>query len=138
MKQELIKRFEEETGNKEPRKKDATSPLAWGIDHRNWLKALTNWLIDIVIADLQSENERLNIAHATKVGELNTQIARYIEDDLILQEKYDKLNERVLKATREERKMWVQFGDDNEVKEYKFTVALVELTPEEMEMKDEN
>ena len=136
MKQELIDRFELEHPN-EP----AYLPIVGGKEHlgietsRIYSDAFQNWLMDTVIADLQSDNERLNEEYIKAHRLLIVRLGKIYE----LQEKYDKLNERVFEKSM---KVWSNTYGTHEFffqpgsgrKRY----ALVALTPEEMEMKDEN
>ena len=81
MKEELIKEFEENTGEKRP---PVISTVAYHSNaHDRWVEAFTNWLI-AVIADLEQKNIKL-------AGDYLTAVTQKI----IAQEKYDKLNQRI-------------------------------------------
>ena len=133
MKQELIERFELEHPN-EP----AYLPIVGGKEHlgietsRIYSDAFHNWLRDTVIAELQSENEWLKGSQARwrknaidKTGNLK-----------VLQEKYDKLKERVEGAPIANCMLYegVVMIEDLDLDIQPDTkYALVELTPEEMD-----
>ena len=105
---------------------------------------------DTVIADLQSENEELQNQGSTLTG-MNIELDNELQ---ALQEKYDKLKERVegaptLELTVIDDSVYAGTTEDGLLEEIKGafgdgqgqtifrTVALLELTPEEMEMNDE-
>ena len=85
---------------------------------------------DTVIADLQSDNERLNEEYIKAHRLLIVRLGKIYE----LQEKYDKLKEipRVLEMAENEANNQLYFSAYDRLRMY-----LAELTPEEMEMNDE-
>ena len=162
MKQELIERFELEHPN-EP----AYLPIVGGKEHlgietsRIYSDAFHNWLRDTVIAELQSENEgqasvverldKMNDKLAERNGVLilenmglKAQAKNFKIDRKSLQEKYDKLKERVEGAQVKTFFKSPETGNllfAHYIGEYPYPlkyVALVELTPREVEMNDEN
>ena len=143
MKQELIDRFELEHPN-DP----AYLPIVGGKEHlgietsRIYSDAFQNWLMDTVIAELQSELNNKEQA-IILFKELN-------EERDALQEKYDKLKDRLegaptLELTVIDDSVYAGTTEDGLLEEIKGafgdgqgqtifrTVALLELTPEEME-----
>ncbi len=144
-KRELIKRFEGKYPGCE----------SWANDYY-WLKC-SHWLIDTVIAELQKENERLEILSKDfefrgLVLSPDVIVAMLEYEKIQLQEKYDKLNERVeiwkriaeIRQYRNELNLHLIPGINEDALDSElYSLNLEEekllsiLTPEEMEMNDE-
>jgi hypothetical protein len=121
-KQELIKRFEEEKGVS---LKEIMDDVSIKDDRQAYYKiyyeGLSNFLIDTVIADLHHE-------YSIQKYELEKQ-------KFDIQEKYDKLNDRVGGAPRRAyyKDEKGEYCEAEDVLNWEFSCALVALTPEEME-----